>query len=405
MSEFSINKLLPPKFNGTDKPIPFLQWKDAVETYIMSLDGAVFNELRLPRPVPMAPAVPAAAVGRGGRGAAPVVAAPIIPDDEAHLYQEEGYVSSGQNKAKIAAIIKSSLDHTLVGEYIGRDITREPQKIWESINNRYDRNTEGAKQELMTELQHVRMRRGESIDTHVARLNSIWNRMTTKGEPPSLSTKRFFLLNRLSDDYKEYAATLNTRADDTTIETMIQLLKDRCDELERQKRVGDNREEQKEVANIAHGEREKHNEEMAGFVGRGRGGRGWRGRGRGNGRRDNSNKRDHPYRKDEKRDGASSSSSSYKEIICYNCFSKGHTYAVCTNKPVCKLCRVEGHKESGCKYGRGGRGGSRGRNSIQDTSLPREKDRTADWRGVKKKKRRGETKKEKKKSRKNIQSE
>ena len=46
-----------------------------------------------------------------------------------------------------------------------------------------------------------------------------------------------------------------------------------------------------------------------------------------------------------------------------------------------------------------------GRNSIQDTSLPREKDRTADWRGVNKEKRRGETKKEKKKSRKNIQSE
>jgi hypothetical protein len=48
-----------------------------------------------------------------------------------------------------------------------------------------------------------------------------------------------------------------------------------------------------------------------------------------------------------------------------------------------------------------------GRNSIQDTSLPREKVRTADWnsKGVERKKRRGETKKEKKKSRKRIQSE
>ena len=46
-----------------------------------------------------------------------------------------------------------------------------------------------------------------------------------------------------------------------------------------------------------------------------------------------------------------------------------------------------------------------GRDSIQDTSLPREKVRTADWKEVERKKRRGETKKEKKKSRKRIQSE
>ena len=351
-SSHSSNKLLPPKFSGTDKPIPFLQWKDAVETYILSLNGEIYNELLLPRPEP------APAAGRGGRGArAAVPDEPEIDEDEIQLYQEEGYVSTVQNRAKVALIIKSCLDMTLSGEYIGPAYNNNPKNMWDALNNRYDRNTEGAKQDLQTELQHTHMKRGESIDSYTARLNSIWNRMTTRGEPPSNSMKIHHLLYRLSDDYKTIAATLITRANELSIEKMTNLLRDRCDEIERQKRIGDNREEQKEVAHIAHGGMNKRREESAAFVHRDN----RRGRGRGNayGKRynnNNNNRREYkPYNRNEQhnrydRRDNNNAQHNKRQIMCANCYQIGHPYTECKSPSVCKLCRKPGHRVSDCRH-------------------------------------------------------
>jgi len=373
MSEFTAKQLLPPKFNGTDKPINFLQWKDTIETYIASMNGDLLNELLLPRPAPIVP-VPVVGAGRV-RVAAAAAVVPVIPDDDVHLYQQEGYESTGQKKAMIAGVLKSSLDITLAGEFIDPAISREPRIIWQTLNNRYDRDTEGSKQDLQIELHNARMKRGESIDTHIARLNSIWSRMGTKGEAPTNSTKVYNLLNLLSDDYSDYAATLKTRADDLSIERMIQLLKDRCDELERQKRVGDRREEQKEVAHIAQGEKGKHNAEVAAFVGRGRGGRGG-GKWRGNDRRDNNRREQHPYTRNERHEKREGGTNNNNNFICYNCYQTGHTTSVCKNKMVCKHCRKEGHRVSECpfapthNYNRGG-SSSRGRGFNPKQFTPR----------------------------------
>ena len=362
----SSNRLLPPKFSGTDKPISFLQWKNQVELYILSKEGDLFNELLLPRPVPeYAPDATEAA-----KKAARVAAWAAIPDDQRKLYQEQKYVKSKSKTANVQLIITSLLDDTLSGEYIGQEYRLNPKKIWDTINQRYNRYTEGTKQEIQIELNNTYMKRGETIDTHLSKLNNIYNRMSIMGIPPDDSTKIFNLLNRLSEDYKATAATLKTQSNEMKIERMIVLLKDRNDEIERQKKTGDNREEEKEVAHIAHeGRRMKQTEERAAFV---RGG----GYGKEYERRQSNRRNAHPYHKrndnnnhEKRKQHESSSSSSHKstDMQCYNCQQKGHISYDCKNKPVCRSCKKTGHRKEDCwnEKGRGnGNNDKRGKGPI-----------------------------------------
>ncbi len=367
----SSNRLLPPKFSGTDKPIPFLQWKSQVELYIISREGDLFNELLLPRPVPVyAPGASAAA-----KKAARAEAMALIPADQVKLYQDDEYETDRRKSAQVQLIITSLLDDTLAGEYIGADYTLNPKKIWDAINERYNRHTEGAKQELQIELNNTHMKRGESIDTHLSKLNNIYNRMTIMGIPPDNSTKIFNLLHRLSEDYRETAATLKTQSNSMTIERMIVLLKDRNEEVERQKRMGDNREEHKEVAHIAHtgGRGMKQTEDRAAFVKRG-------GYGKGNERGYNNRRNTHPYTRNDnnkhergKQHGSSSSSSSSSlsfrssDNTCYNCQQQGHISYECKNKSVCRLCRKEGHRKEECRSAKGSSSNSDRRGKVPYT--------------------------------------
>ena len=303
-----------------------------MESYLSTLKGSPDNELKRPRP------------------------ADGVPAGEEDQYCAEEYVSTPIKISKVYDTLRQGLDPSLRGHF--RKFKKDPLGFWTALSERFDRDSEISKDQLIKDLHKERLKKGEKLDDYISRLIALFDRLETRGEVTSETNMRFYLLNGLPDDYEITVESIRSKADGASWEYAVSRLKDREETLNRRHEQSSSTSEEKEVAKAVVDTQGK--QETAAFVQRGRGGRPFS---RGPYNRDH---RYHPFggnnrgRGGHSHRGAHSSRGSSREssrprdswIMCFKCYKRGHMAKECLGKAVCELCRMPGHIKKDCRFNR-----------------------------------------------------
>ena len=210
----------------------------------------------------------------------------------------------------------------------------DAHSVWSILMKKFERNTVANQHHTRGKLHTIKMERGESFDSYLARIQEIQIRLTEMNAPVSNTELVYLVLNGLPESYNLVVHTLQSKNGLT--------LDDICESCRDYQETAKLKIEKEETANFVKEQAWKQ--------------QGGRGRGAG---------QDQKHYNNGSGSGSSSSAPHAAPVVkCHLCSKSGHVMYDCPMLPKdaikCTSCRRLGHSEAACNSRNGGRRGGRG---------------------------------------------